>query len=222
MLPMLLTAALASTPPATDPAASLIAAELAFAAHARSESTAAAFRRALAPEAIVFRPGPRRWREMLPTLVERGDLLQWHPVYAEVDASGTLGYTTGPSRHHRDRAKAEAAPDHQGRFLSVWGRRPGGAWQVVFDAGDDQVPQAPALRPEDGARPAPCPVDAAQEAGLRKRDLPRLPAEGDLAWVLDSHTAQGVNHSSSATEIRIWRKVEGTWRLRARMSGAGL
>lgn len=222
MLPLLLTAALASMPSTTEPAASLVAAELAFAAHARTESTAAAFRRALAPEAIVFRPGPRRWREVVPTLIERPDLLLWHPVYAEVDASGTLGYTTGPSRYHRDRASAEAPPDHQGRFLSVWKRSPGGAWQVVFDAGDDQVPQAPALRPEDGARPAPCPVAPAEEALLRSRDLTRLPAEGDLAWVLDTHTAQGAAGSSGSSEVRIWRKVEGLWRLRARMAGAGL
>ena len=51
---------------------------------------------------------------------------------------------------------------------------------------------------------------------------PTSNAEGDLAWVLDTHTAQGAAGSSGSSEVRIWRKVEGLWRLRVRMAGAGL
>ncbi len=68
--------------------------------------------------------------------------LTWKPAYAELSASGDLGYTVGyaswPGTDDQGRKVA-----HGSKYLTVWRRQPGGAWKVAADIGN----AAPATRP---------------------------------------------------------------------------
>jgi ketosteroid isomerase-like protein len=59
-------------------------------------------------------------------------VLTWRPEFAEIAASGELGYTTGPYelRPHRD-----AEPAAFGHYVSVWKKQIDGSWKVILDIG---------------------------------------------------------------------------------------
>ncbi len=124
-----------SAPPApsSSPAASLEAAERAFARTAAEKGIREAFLGVLAEEAVVFRPGPvaaRRWYEERPP---QPGLLAWAPQRVEVSLAGDLGYTFGPWEYRKD--PKSATPDACGRYLSIWKREGGGPWRLLLDAG---------------------------------------------------------------------------------------
>jgi len=199
------------------PLSGLIRAELAFAELAARQSTRAAFLANLHPQSVVFHPGPVDGRKTWLAKSEDPGLLSWYPIFAELSEDGSLGYTSGPAEYRKERSQAQ--PTWKGRFLSVWRKSPEGRWSLVFDAGDDQPCSGPALTPGSTPRPAmPQGVDADQEASFLERDRARLSSLGDLAYVIDS--PQGLGPRGKAS-MRIWKKSEGKWRLRAMVeSGA--
>ena len=121
-----------NAPPAEDAdLRSLVEAERAFARLSVEKGMRAAFLANLAPEAIVFRPGPVpavAWFEERPA---SPGTLEWEPDYAAVAAAGDLGYTSGPW-WYREKPEDEPVTGH---FVSVWRRVAGGSWKVVFDGG---------------------------------------------------------------------------------------
>ncbi len=113
---------------------SLFRAEREFAASAQVHGVDSAFLGALAPDAILFRPGPvngPRWIREHPG--RPSSQLQWEPSAGAVAASGDLGITTGPWIF-RDGAKTEA-PSRHGHFVSIWERQANGRWKVKVDIG---------------------------------------------------------------------------------------
>ena len=118
-----------TTPP--DQAASLAAAETAFAAHSVREDMRAAFMAHFAAEGVMMRNGWVVAREFLAPRPAPPIVLDWRPVYVEVAASADLGLSTGPWKltSREDAAK----PPAYGQFVSIWRREPGQPWHVAVD-----------------------------------------------------------------------------------------
>lgn len=196
--------------PAPEPAAalaSLIAAELAFAADATRRDTWTAFLAVLHPEALIFAPEAVNGPEYARRQGRDPGRLSWFPAFAELSSDGRWGYTSGPWEYRSD--PKTSRPDRRGRFASLWHREPDGIWKLMADgrcpdAPDDATLQP--LRPGDPPRPAQPLGLERSEAELRGLDRPRLPEDRDLALV---HGTEG-----GRSWYRIWIRIEGTWRLR--------
>jgi ketosteroid isomerase-like protein len=123
---------LAATAAAAGDYEDLIAAEQRFAADAAARGTRAAFLEALAPDGLVYAPGPSNGKRTWEARQDDGSRLQWTPEVAEIAASGDLGYTSGPFRFIQ--AGAES-PVGFGHYLSVWRKDGEGRWVLVIDHG---------------------------------------------------------------------------------------
>lgn len=77
-------------------------------------------------------------RRMLPAFADSTFTLTWDPVYAEVSASGDLGYTVG--RYTTSVGAGDAADTEQGTYLTVWRRQDDGSWKVQADIGNAAPP----------------------------------------------------------------------------------
>ena len=76
-----------------------------------------------------FRPGKATY-EGAP---QGSGKLSWRPNYAEIAASGTIGYTTGPF-DFRPRSMDDT-PVAYGQFTSIWHKTASGDWKVLIDFG---------------------------------------------------------------------------------------
>jgi ketosteroid isomerase-like protein len=129
----------------TDPHTTLVAAERAFARAAAESSMKEAFLAWLDDEGIIFQPeasnGKKTWSE-----APDGSraLLSWDPVWAEVSADGTYGYSTGPWSFRRTPEDSIVAT---GSFISVWRKDHEGEWKVLVDLG---VAHEPIVRSAQG------------------------------------------------------------------------
>jgi hypothetical protein len=135
-------------PPATDTdrakADSLLDAERAFCHLVEERGIRTGFLAVLDTSAVVFRPGPvdaRQWYAARDTIA---GILSWQPAF--VQASGDLGFTTGPWQY-RPKSMTEE-PIAYGEYVSVWTRaarndgggetsvEPGrGSWRLLLDLG---------------------------------------------------------------------------------------
>lgn len=124
---------LAHSPAPSSDAASLAAAESAFAAQSVREGMRAAFLAWLSPDATLYRNGPVNGPAHMAASPDPPIVLDWRPVFVEVAASGELGLSTGPwtAKSRRD----PAAPVRHGQFVSLWKRAADGAWRVRVDLG---------------------------------------------------------------------------------------
>jgi hypothetical protein len=77
--------------------------------------------------------------------------LVWSPSKVDVSADGTLGYTWGHYTYS-ERAKDGKVATAEGIYLTIWKRKPGGVWQVVYD-GSPELPGGPAALKKFLARP---------------------------------------------------------------------
>jgi ketosteroid isomerase-like protein len=124
-----------------DPAlSSLVEAERSFARTSLEIGARPAFMKFFADDAVVFRPGPVKYKEAMKDVPlpanPKAASLEWEPVYADVAASGDMGYTTGPSVW-TDHSPANRPP-YYGFYFSVWKKQPTGEWRVAFDVGTEQ------------------------------------------------------------------------------------
>ena len=110
---------------------SLVRAERAFASVCAAKGIKTGFLSCLAEDAVVFRPRPVSGVDWYSQSEESGGRLAWEPVYADISASGDLGYTTGPWTFSDEDGRAAA----HGEYVSVWRRTPGGDWKVAIDVG---------------------------------------------------------------------------------------
>ncbi|HYC38301.1 MAG TPA: DUF4440 domain-containing protein [Usitatibacter sp.] len=126
-------AACAVNPASKEDAASLAAAETAFASHSVREDMRVAFIAAFAPDGLFVRNGWIAAARYLEARPAPPIVLDWRPQLVEVAASGELGLSTGPWRLT---SKADpAAPAGYGQFVSIWRRAPAGPWKVEVDLG---------------------------------------------------------------------------------------
>jgi len=132
-LPTLFLAGCAMMPAADPAAASLAAAERAFAAQSMRSDMVSAFLDNFSEQGVMVTGGWMRAREALAGKPPPPIDLDWAPSHVEVAASGELGLSTGPwiraSRTQPD------APSAHGHFVSVWRRLTDGRWQVEVDLG---------------------------------------------------------------------------------------
>lgn len=132
--------AMAGTALAAEPApgpADVASAERAFAADAQARGLVLAFKRAAAPDAIVFQPDVVNAQESLARQPEDppNRSLNWWPVWAGIARSGDLGFTTGPFTVGGDKAF--------GHYFTVWEKQPDGAWRWIFDGGPPNAAKSP-------------------------------------------------------------------------------
>ena len=121
----------------------LVGAEHAFSRMSEGKGVREAFLFYLADDSVVFRPKPVPGRKAYEDMPSASNvILTWSPEYAEVSASGDIGYTTGPYVV-RDRTKAKEAAAH-GHYVSVWERQAAGEWKVSLDAGIRHPQPSPA------------------------------------------------------------------------------
>lgn len=109
---------------------SMIAAERAFAAHSVEKGIKTAFLAHMAPDAIVFRPGPVGGVKFFQDQTEPdAGTLEWAPDLAAIASTGDLGYTSGPWAYTNGKDLVH------GHFSTVWRREPDGTWKFVIDQG---------------------------------------------------------------------------------------
>jgi ketosteroid isomerase-like protein len=113
-------------------AAEVVAAERAFAARVAAAGVKAGFTEYLAPDGVVFRPGPVNGLEFFADRPATSGQLSWYPAVADISAAGDLGYSTGP---FEARPSRDAPVAGTGWYLSVWRRDPGGELRLLADHG---------------------------------------------------------------------------------------
>ena len=65
----------------------------------------------------------------------------WHPKKAEVAGSGELGYTIGSYEMSFRQPRGKLFFD-KGKYLMVWKKQSDGAWKVLFDISNSDLPPA--------------------------------------------------------------------------------
>ncbi|MEE9441729.1 MAG: nuclear transport factor 2 family protein [candidate division Zixibacteria bacterium] len=109
-----------------------------FAKLALENGARAAFDYYMADDARIYAAGiePRVGRDSILSLFPKidNDILNWEPYFADIAASGDLGYTLGKykSTHIDDSGKASAT---YGNYVTIWKKQPDGQWKFVFDTG---------------------------------------------------------------------------------------
>jgi ketosteroid isomerase-like protein len=68
-------------------------------------------------------------------LDDKNNHLTWTPVYADMAASGDLGYTYG-TFEFRSKDKDGKPTVEYGKYVSIWKKQKDGSWKVVMDMGN--------------------------------------------------------------------------------------
>lgn len=120
---------------------SLIRAEKDFAAYSVSHNTKAAFLKYLDSTGVVFENGnPVNGIEAWNKKEVRQGILNWHPQFAEISASGNLGYTTGPWTFQPKTITDSIVA--RGQYATVWHLDKEGNWKFLVDLGINETPIA--------------------------------------------------------------------------------
>ncbi len=156
---------------------SVVESERAFARKSLEVGSRAAFMMFFTDDAIVFRPHPVKYKEVIknaaPLKNPLETTLEWEPIWAEVSSDGDLGYTTGPSVW-TDHTPAKR-PTYYGFYFSFWKKQPTGEWKVVFDVGTE-LPG-----PYGGSR-----VVRSPASGKRAAQLPKLSIQEQQSGLMDA------------------------------------
>ncbi|MFH0882155.1 MAG: nuclear transport factor 2 family protein [bacterium] len=111
----------------------LLQAEKNFAVYMDSASIRDGFLEYLAEDAVVFNPGPVNGRELYESREPSPARLLWTPDVAEMDASGSFGWTSGPWQYFPDSTATE--PVAGGHYATVWRKDEDGSWRALADIG---------------------------------------------------------------------------------------
>lgn len=183
--------------------ASLEAAERAFASRSVDAGVRAAFLRYLAPDGVIFQPGPIVGRTFWEAQPEVEGTLWWAPRVVEVARSGDIGYTTGPYGF-----TAGERTGH-GWYSSVWRRGADGAWQVAVDLGIRTAEPAPADTVQRPADHIPWDDVAAAVSGEeREPALAELLAADDAFAGGLQRTPDAAYREYGSTRLRVHRDTQ--------------
>ncbi len=75
-------------------------------------------------------------------LDDKNNHLTWSPVYADMAASGDLGYTYG-TYEFRSKDKDGKPTVEYGKYASIWKKQKDGSWKVVMDMGNSSPSPKP-------------------------------------------------------------------------------
>ena len=121
----------------TTPLQEMVKTEQAFSKMAEEKTTREAFMAFIADDGLLFRPGAvngKKWMIEHPVPPsDKKPLLAWQPNFAEMSASGDMGYTTGPWEFKAD--IKDAKPSGYGHFVTVWKKQADGSWKWTVDIG---------------------------------------------------------------------------------------
>jgi ketosteroid isomerase-like protein len=67
--------------------------------------------------------------------------LHWAPLFADVAASGDLGYTVGSFELSRPGTQGGPPVVVTGRYVTIWKRQADGTWKFVLDGGNEDKPK---------------------------------------------------------------------------------
>jgi CpeT protein len=116
----------------------MLAADREFSQLSVAEGMAAAFERFADAGATVFREGrtPISGREAIGGHFAGGAeaILSWEPYFAEIGASGDLGYTLGRWLYETQDGEGHPETEH-GYYITIWKKQSDGTWKYVFDTG---------------------------------------------------------------------------------------
>lgn len=73
---------------------------------------------------------------MAQSFAKPGFAIQWQPAFADVSASGDLGYTSGRFQVVQNGSDGKPAVTNRGKYVTVWKRQSDGSWKVVLDIGN--------------------------------------------------------------------------------------
>ena len=73
-------------------------------------------------------------------LDQPGNKLEWTPEFADMSASGDLGYTYGTYVFTSKDKDGKPITDH-GKYTSIWKKQKDGTWKVVLDMGNNSSRQ---------------------------------------------------------------------------------
>lgn len=155
--------AVATAAAADTPLDTLVAAERAFSALSVEKGMKESFLANLAPDAVVFGPGPVNGVKVWRARTNPAATLIWAPDYAEISGAGDLGVTSGPWEFRP--APERNQPTAYGHFNTVWRRDKEGVWKVAADIGVSHEQPAMALdaveltRGPEHPKPEPLPPD---------------------------------------------------------------
>lgn len=118
----------------------LMEADKAFSALCEKEGMKSAFIEYLDSNGVLLRPGhmPIVGAAAIDFIIQQSDTgytLSWQPSFADVSASGDMGYTYGlytMTWHGIDSVS-------YGTYTSIWKKQSDGKWKYVLDSGNDGV-----------------------------------------------------------------------------------
>src|SRR5215831_5419520 len=197
--PVVVALATSASPVSSDALASLVDAERGFARTSVEQGMREAFLANLADDAVVFQPLPVNGPQVWKARPRSEATLMWEPAFAEVAASGDLGYTTGPWEF-RPPATAKDTTRFYGHFISVWRREPNAAWKVALDLGAAHERAEPGvgsgaftagpahgMPPKDDRRAA-----ATRELRAAEQSFAKAASEAGFAAAFSRHAASDV------------------------------
>ena len=123
----------------SDPSAlkQMVETEQAFAKTAEVKNIRDAFMEFIADDGLLFRPAAvngKKWMTEHPVpSSDKKPLLAWQPNFAQMAASGDLGFTTGPWEFKAD--VKDANPAGYGHFVTLWKKQSDGKWRFAVDLG---------------------------------------------------------------------------------------
>jgi ketosteroid isomerase-like protein len=121
---------------APDTALDIANAERAFSKRFSEIGFRDSFLEFFADEAISFEPEPGLAKPRLqprPSGPEKDNNLVWEPIFAGINSSRDMGFTTGPL-WGVSVADGKRDPNFNGTYFSVWTKKPEG-WKVLIDLG---------------------------------------------------------------------------------------
>jgi ketosteroid isomerase-like protein len=132
--------------PAHNPGDVLIQVDRNFAKMAIDRGTAYAFSYFAADSATILQRGsrPTVGRSAIRDLYkdEGNSTLRWEPYFADLAASGDIGYTLG---NYQYSYKDSTGTDKRsyGYYVTIWKKQPDGNWKYVLDTGVSAPPPKP-------------------------------------------------------------------------------
>ena len=199
-------AAIVQKPTTESPLHSMVATERAFSQASADKGTRDSFLMFIADDGILFRPSAvlgKKWLLEHPVpLLDNRPLLSWQPIFADIAASGDMGYTFGPWEFKQ--SITDRKPAAFGHFVTMWRRQADGTWRFAIDLGVSHpqsatpaTPWVPAPVAKTAANAASVPFAASREALMnRDREFSQESARQGLVAAFTKY---------AAAEVRLFR-----------------